>query len=85
MRQTRRHSEAGRIDGGEGRGVRLGGSDTAAPRPGTSRRPRAGDGFDDDETLIEEPNRLDDYEEFSGDENATPDDRRRDPLRKPGS
>jgi hypothetical protein len=37
---------------------------------------------DDDEGLIEAPETFEDYEEFAGETDATPDDRRRDPLRK---
>jgi hypothetical protein len=72
----RRSSDTGRIDGGEGRGVRLGGSDTTTP----ARHRRAED--EDDDSLIEKPATFDDFEEFSEDNDATPDDRRRDPLRK---
>lgn len=84
MRLTRRRSDVGRIDGGEGRGVRLGGSDTSAPATGTVRRRRrvADETFDDDETLIDPPGTFDDAEEFSDDNDAHPGDRRRDPLRK---
>ena len=73
----RRSSDTGRIDGGEGRGVRLGGSDTTTP----ARRRRAED-VEDEETLAEKPATFDDFDEFSEDNDATPDDRRRDPLRK---
>lgn len=39
--------------------------------------------FDDEEdTLIQTPEQFEDYDEFAGDGDATPDDRRRDPLRR---
>ena len=72
-----RSNDAGGIDGGEGRGIRVGGSDTASP----SRR-RHADDIEDDDTLPEKPATFDDFDEFSEDNDATPDDRRRDPLRK---
>ncbi len=39
--------------------------------------------FDDEDTLIQHPDDFDEnYEEFSGEADAKPDDRRRDPLRR---
>jgi hypothetical protein len=40
------------------------------------------DSLDDDGKLIETPDTFADYAEFAGDNDATPDDRRLDPLRK---
>lgn len=38
---------------------------------------------DDDASLVQTPgNAFEDYDELAGDNDATPDDRRRDPLRK---
>jgi hypothetical protein len=76
----RRSSDAGGIDGGEGRGKRLGGSDTGLPSS-TARRRRSVD-EDEDAAVVEKPATFDDFDEFSDDTDATPDDRRRDPLRK---
>jgi hypothetical protein len=63
----RRHSSTGKVDGGEGRGVPLGGRDE---RPPTGYR-----------ELDDAPDQLPDrnYDWEDGD----PADRRRDPLRKP--
>jgi hypothetical protein len=64
---------AGRVDGGEGRGVRLGGSDTGMPPTGY----RASvDTFDEEESTS--------YEVYNllEDEDDNPSDRRRDPLRR---
>ena len=59
----------------------MGGSDTGTPATGTVRRRGAADDtFDDDETLIDPPGTFDD--EFSDDNDASPGDRRRDPLRR---
>ncbi|GAC1436798.1 MAG: hypothetical protein NVSMB68_08840 [Thermoanaerobaculia bacterium] len=68
-------------DGSARHGVRLAGTDPNSPASGPTRR-RTGDGADDDDSLIETPGTFEDYDEFSGDNDATPDDRRRDPLRK---
>ncbi len=38
--------------------------------------------LDDDERLADKPEAFEDYDEFNGDNDATPDDRRLDPLRK---
>ena len=38
--------------------------------------------LDDDENFIEMPDTFEDYDELNGDNDATPDDRRRDPLRR---
>lgn len=81
MRFGRKRSEAGRIDGGEGRGVRMGGPDPAAPPSGTRRRGKTVE-FDDEEILTDEPS-LDDLEEFDDSGDSSPGDRRRDPLRRP--
>ena len=44
---------------------------------------RRAETFDDDEdTLIQTPEQFEDYDEFAGDGDATPEDRRRDPLRR---
>lgn len=62
MRMSSRETPAGRIDGGEGRGVPL---------------------DDDEDTLVSPPKTLfEDYDELTGDNDATPDDRRLDPLRR---
>jgi hypothetical protein len=45
------------------------------------RRSRSTD-LDDDENFIEMPDTFEDYDELNGDNDATPDDRRRDPLRR---
>lgn len=68
-------------DGREGQGVRLARTDPNAPASGGTGR-GTGDGPDDEDSLIETPGTFDDYDELSGDNDATPDDRRRDPLRK---
>ena len=52
----------------------------AANKTGTKRRRRTTD--EEDEAIIEKPVTFDDFEEFSEDNDVTPDDRRRDPLRK---
>ena len=46
------------------------------------RETRASDPLDDDDTLVDKPDTFEDYDELSGDNDATPDDRRRDPLRR---
>jgi hypothetical protein len=55
-------------------------------KPGSDendRRPRDSNvAFDEAETLIQKPDDFEDYEEFSEDTDASPDDRRRDPLRR---
>lgn len=46
-------------------------------------RKRADDSVEDEEQLVQKPDdTFEDYDEFNGDSDATPDDRRRDPLRK---
>ena len=45
------------------------------------RQSRSSDPIDDDDMLIEKPGTFEDYDELNGDSEATPDDRRRDPLR----
>ena len=45
------------------------------------RRSRSTD-LDDEENFIEMPDTFEDYDELNGDNDATPDDRRRDPLRR---
>ncbi|HEX9163588.1 MAG TPA: hypothetical protein VF980_17915 [Thermoanaerobaculia bacterium] len=64
----RQKIDSGGIDGDEGRGVRLGGSAT--------------DPLDDEEVVIDQPQPFEDYEEFSGENETAPDDRRLDPLRR---
>ncbi len=46
-----------------------------------ARQSRSGDPIDDEDTLIRMPDTFEDYDELNGDNDATPDDRRRDPLR----
>lgn len=46
-----------------------------------ARRSRSTD-LDDEDNLIEIPDTFEDYDELNGDNDATPDDRRRDPLRR---
>ncbi|HEU4522787.1 MAG TPA: hypothetical protein VFT12_12340 [Thermoanaerobaculia bacterium] len=75
---TRKRSDAtGSLDGGEGRGVRLGGSDK---RPPTGYRNT--DLIDDDEVISTSDDPLADYEDFADPGDSHPDDRRRDPLRR---
>jgi chromatin segregation and condensation protein Rec8/ScpA/Scc1 (kleisin family) len=47
-----------------------------------ARQSRSSDPIEDDDTLVEKPDTFEDYDELSGDGDATPDDRRRDPLRR---
>lgn len=70
------------IDGGEGRGIRLGGSDTGAVPTTTTRKRRTDDTVEEDALIETPPTPFEDYEEFAGENDTTPDDRRRDPLRK---
>jgi hypothetical protein len=63
---TKRRRQTAGVDGGEVRGMRLG--------------PDVRD--DEEDTLIQTPEQFEDYDELNGDGDATPDDRRRDPLRK---
>ena len=78
MRLGRRSSDAGRVDGGEGRGIRLGGSDTGVRPTGYRRQD---DAFDDETALDEAQVTVDDYANLlEDDENSA--DRRRDPLRQ---
>ncbi len=50
---------------------------------GEDRRSPGGEvAFDQEETLIQKPEDFENYEEFSDEVDAKPDDRRRDPLRK---
>lgn len=66
----------GAVDGGAGRGVRLGGSDD---RPPTGYRKL--DAVDEDEvSTVTDP--LADYDDFADFGDSHPDDRRRDPLRR---
>ena len=80
----RREADNGTIDGGEGRGIRLGGSDPQQPPTGLGRRGRrTSDTVDDEEALIDTPSSpFDDLDEFTPDDEGTPGERRRDPLRK---
>ena len=72
-RTSKRHSGTGGLDGGPGRGVPLGGHD--------ERQPSGYDATDDDQDLeFENPDR----EPFLWEE-GDPADRRKDPLRKPGT
>ncbi len=53
----------------------------------TNRRPagaRSAKQMDDDEDtlVVDNPGAFEDFDEFNGDNDATPDDRRRDPLRR---
>ena len=78
MRLGTRRTNAGRLDGGAGRGVRLGGSDTGI-RPAGYRR--QDDAFDDETAIDEAQVTVDDYANLlEDDENSA--DRRRDPLRQ---
>jgi len=72
-RTSKRHSGTGSLDGGQGRGVPMGGSD--------ERRPSGYDALDDEQGLEVENN---DREPFLW-EDGDPADRRRDPMRKPGT
>jgi hypothetical protein len=47
-----------------------------------ARQSRSADPIDDEDTLIRMPDTFEDYDELNGDNDATPDDRRRDPLRR---
>ena len=69
-RKTKRESATGTVDGGEGRGVPLGGHDD---------RPPTGYRSTDDEVI--EPQDVEDRDLLW--EDGDPADRRRDPLRKP--
>jgi hypothetical protein len=64
------------VDGGEGRGVRLGGRDS---RPATGYN--NADDLEDDEIVINDSPSLDDYEAIAEGDDVAPGDRRRDPLR----
>lgn len=75
-RRKTTQSGIGAVDGGEGRGVRLGGSDR---RPPTGYR--NAELLDDDE-VIAVPDTFDAYEDFADPGDSHPDDRRRDPLRR---
>ena len=76
MRRKKDDPSVGRIDGGEGRGIRLGGADK---RPPTGYRQT--DDLDDDE-VIATSDALADYDDFADHGDSHPDDRRRDPLRR---
>lgn len=64
------------VDGGEGRGVRLGGRDS---RPATGYNNV--DDIEDDETQINDSPSLEDFEAIAEGDDIAPGDRRRDPLR----
>lgn len=70
--RTKRHAARGTVDGGEGRGVPLGGHDE---RPPTGYRSE-----DEDDTEVDTHDR--DDRDFLWEE-GDPADRRKDPLRKP--
>ena len=72
----RNASATGTVDGGEGRGIRLGGSDRRPPTGYRSIEP-----FDDDEVLINDDS-LSAYDDFADESDAQSEDRRRDPLRR---
>lgn len=76
VRRRKDDPSIGSVDGGEGRGVPLGGTDQ---RPPTGYR-RVED-LDDDE-VVSTSDALEDYEDFADHGDSHPDDRRRDPLRK---
>lgn len=76
MFERKRDGEIGTVDGGEGRGIRLGGSDR---RPPTGYRNVESS---DEEEVIVDDDPLADYEAFTDQGDAEPDDRRRDPLRR---
>jgi hypothetical protein len=83
MTGRRRISRSSGIDGGEGRGVRLGGSDPGAPLTGWASRPGHPEYLDDeDDTLIVDPVPVNDFSELEDEEDGLPSDRRRDPLRR---
>jgi hypothetical protein len=70
--------QRGTVDGGEGRGIPLGGTDK---RPPTGYREV--ENFDDDEVLsTSDADPLADYEDFADEGDSEPGDRRRDPLRR---
>ena len=48
----------------------------------SARQSRSTEPIDDDDGLIRMPDTFEDYDELNGDNDATPDDRRRDPLRR---
>jgi hypothetical protein len=73
-RASKQHSGTGSLDGGQGRGVPMGSS-------GDERRPSGYDALDDEQGLEVEN---DDREPFLW-EDGDPADRRRDPMRKPGT
>ena len=70
----KRQRGVGSVDGGEGRGIPLGGND---------RRPPTGYNFDDDDNdyEISDSTELDDRD-FGAEEEGGGPDRRRDPLRR---
>lgn len=47
-----------------------------------ARQSHSADLVDDDDSLIRIPDTFEDYDELNGDNDATPDDRRLDPLRR---
>jgi hypothetical protein len=48
----------------------------------SARQSRSSNPIDDDDTMIRMPDTFEDYDELNGENDATPDDRRRDPLRR---
>ena len=73
--RKKRQAGSGTVDGGEGRGVPLGGHDE---RPPTGYKQ-----IDDDDAEYDVVDRPDDGDRDFGWEEGDPADRRRDPLRKP--
>jgi hypothetical protein len=76
VRRKKDDGTIGNVDGGEGRGVRLGGTDR---RPPTGYR--NAELIEDDE-VVATPDVLEDYDDFADHGDSHPDDRRRDPLRR---
>ena len=74
--RKKKRDGAGTVDGGEGRGVPLGGRDS---RPSTGYS--GVDDLEDDEILITDSPSLDDFEAVAEGDDIAPGDRRRDPLR----
>lgn len=74
---NRKQKRTGALDGGEGRGVRLGGRDYNEKPTGYHSVDTA-----DDEEIVNDSATLDDYEALVDSDDAPPGDRRRDPLRR---
>ena len=73
--RKKKRDGAGTVDGGEGRGVPLGGRDSRPPTGYNGEND-----LEDDEMMINDSPSLDDFEAVV-DDDVAPGDRRRDPLR----